>query len=127
MREHIGVFASGTDECKQSDSGDQWRPTIGPACAASGASTPRVRSKKTKGGEYRGRCADRTMGWRHEQRVEKIPKCAGPDDARPGDPRPEQLAREITEKDAEAQICDQVSEVDVQRKRGDHTPQLPAS
>ena len=40
MCEHIGVLSSGTDERKQGDGGDQWRPAVGPACSACGAETP---------------------------------------------------------------------------------------
>jgi hypothetical protein len=52
MREHIRVLPSGTDERKQSNGGNQWRPPIGPECTASRAPTPRVRGKKTKRREY---------------------------------------------------------------------------
>ncbi len=59
----------------------------------------------------------------HECR-EQVGGCGGAHDRGPRDTRPEELPREVAEQHAEAQVCDQVRDIEVQCERRDSAPEL---
>jgi len=127
VRQHVRSLAAGAREAEQDDPRHERRPPVGPSIPRIATETPGVGRQQAKGREHGGRSTGRRVRLRLQEGVQQVCGACREQHRGPGDARAQQLARQQAEHRAEAQVGQQVADVEVQRERRDRAPPLARS